>query len=81
MYKLENDLNEMTKSTTYHKMETIDIIITKIINTATKKVEGMKRNVSYLNKKKRCRASLLYSKMQLRKCTGIVVDEDIIKKR
>ena len=81
VYKLENELNEMMKSTIYHQIETVDIIIIKIINTATKKVEGMKRNVPYSNEKKRCRASLLYSKIQLRKCKGIVVDEDIMKKR
>jgi len=41
----------------------------------------MKRNVPYSNEKKRYRASLLYSKIQLRKYKGIVVDEDIMKKR
>jgi len=60
VYKLENELNEMIKSTIYHQIETVDIIIIKIINIATKKVEGMKRNIPYSNEKKRCRVSLLY---------------------
>ena len=41
----------MQVSATHQQMEVMDNMITKIINTATKKVEGMKRNAPYSDEK------------------------------
>ena len=52
-YQLEDELSEMTVAMTYHKIEVMDTIITRIINEAIKKVEGMKRNILFLHIKKK----------------------------
>ena len=62
-------------------MEQIDIIITRMLNTATKKVEGMKRNIPYSKEKRKRRATVLYYKAVLRKMKGIAIDEEIMEKR
>lgn len=53
--------------------------ITRIINTATKKVEEMKWNIQYSEEKKKYRAILMHIKMQLSNLKGLVVNEDIIQ--
>jgi len=47
MYQLENELKDIIESMTYHQMEIVNNIITRIIHTAIKKVEGMRRNMPY----------------------------------
>jgi len=80
-YQLENDLELIRRSATYHQMEQVDEILTRIFNVATKKVEGMRRNILFLSEKERQRAALLYCKMQLRKCKEIAVDNKLMVKR
>ena len=62
-------------------MERIDTIITTISNTATKKVEGMKRNILYSHEKEVRRSELLYWKMMLRKQTGKIINNIIMNQR
>ena len=45
MCEIENTLNEMMISTTHQQLELINELITRTLNAATRKVEGMKRNV------------------------------------
>ena len=52
VYQLEDDLISMKISTTYYQMEVVDNIITRIMNEAIKKIEGMKRNIPFLSIKK-----------------------------
>ena len=59
----------------------MDKIITRILNMATKKVEGMKQTILFSYEKEKRRSIVLYCKMKLREMKGIVVDEDLIAKR
>ena len=81
IYPIEEDLHEMEYITTRQQIETIDQTISKILEVARKKVEGMKRNIPYSNEKKETRALVLYAKMQIRTLKGIKVDKEIMSKR
>jgi len=81
LYSLEEDLNEMSYETTRNKIEVVDEIISRVLETARKKVEGMKRNIPFSREKMRIRAKMLYARMQLRKLKGGRVDVEIMRKR
>ena len=61
-------------------MERIDTTITNILNTATKKVEGIKRNIPYFMRKKYGDLNYCIQKWCLGK-TGKIVGTDIINWR
>jgi len=65
----------------YNDIERIDKAITTILNSATKKVEGMKRNILYSQEKEVRRSELLYWKTLLHKNIGKTFNEDIMNRR
>ena len=64
---MEDDIDNVKYRPMFSNMERINIAITTILNTATKKVEEMKRNIPYLHEKEVQRSELLYWKTILRK--------------
>ena len=81
IYQLEDELEQMKITTTHGQMEQYDNIITRILNVATKSVEGMKRNVPFSKEKEKRRATVLYWKMEIRRIKGINVDIQLKEKR
>ena len=81
IYLLENDLYRMQVSYLNHELEQIDETITTILNTATKKVEGMRRTIPFSNEKEKRRSMVLYCKMKLRQLKGAAVDLNLIESR
>jgi len=63
------------------EIEKVDKLITQILNTATKKIEGMKRSILYSHEKERIRSMVLYSKMKLREIQGKAVDKELLQSR
>ena len=57
-HQIENTLNEMMISATHQQLEAIDELIKRILNTATRKIEGMKRNTPHSKEKQNRRAVL-----------------------
>lgn len=53
IYDIEDDLDCMKISCLNKEIEKVDKLITQILNTATKKVEGMKRSIPYSYEKER----------------------------
>ena len=53
-------LIENCPNPTYQQIETIDEIITLVLNKATKKVEGQRRNVPYSARKAKCQGEIKY---------------------
>ena len=49
----------MEESCTNHEMEVMDTQITNILNVATRKVEGIRRNIPYSHEKEKRRSMLL----------------------
>lgn len=74
---VENDIMNMMNSATWQQIENVDEMASRIFDIARKKVEGMTRNIPYSQEKKKARALILFSKMQLRKLRGIKVDEKL----
>ena len=66
MYLLENDLYLMEVSCLNQEIEQVDQTIMDILNTATKKIEGMRRTIPYSQEKEKRRSMVLYCKMKLR---------------
>ena len=62
-------------------MEQINEIITRILNIVLRKIEGMKRNISYSEELEKRRVNVLYRKIQLRKMREIVINKELIEKR
>ena len=62
-------------------MEVLDELITNILRTATKAVEGMKRNVPYSQEKEKRRSFVLYCKMKLRQLKGIAIDNELMESK
>lgn len=81
IYNIEEEIEQMSIHTTKHQMEQMDQLLTRIFTAATKKVEGMRRNIPYSAEKMKRRANLLYWKMKLRKEEKKVVDEELMEKR
>ena len=52
-----------------------------MLNIATKKVEGIKRNVLFSSEKRQWRAQVLFFKALIQKMKGIAVDKSIMEKR
>ena len=50
----------------HEDIERIDNLITRILNTARKKVEGIKRNIPFSKEKESQRATKLYWKAYIR---------------
>ena len=51
------------------------------MNETIKKVEGMKKNISFSSIKKQWWVNLMYRKMKLQQLKGGKVDEDILQKK
>ena len=81
LYMLENDLDRLEESGINHEMEVLDELITNILRTATKAVEGMKRNVPYSQEKEKRRSFVLYCKMKLRQLKGIAIDNELMESK
>jgi len=81
VYQLEDELEQMKITTSYEQLEHFDELITRILNTATKSVEGMKRNIPFSKEKEKRRAAVLYWKMEIRRIKGINVDNQLKEKR
>ena len=71
----------MKITTTHWQMKNFDNIITRMLNTATKSVEGMKRNVPFSKEKEKRRAAVLHWKIETRRLKGINVDVSLKEKR
>ena len=78
MYQLEDNLTLMKISAIYHQIEVVNNIIIRIMNETIKKVEGMKKNISFSSIKKQWWVNLMYRKMKLQQLKGGKVDEDIL---
>ena len=52
-----------------------------ILNTATKKIEGMRRTIPYSQEKEKRRSMVLYCKMKLRQLKGVAIDVDLMQSR
>ena len=61
IYQLEDELERMDRDCANKDIETIDNLITKMLNEATRKVEGIKRNIPYSHKKEKVRSKVLCS--------------------
>ena len=79
--QLEDELARMKITITHGQMEHFDEIITRMLNAATKSVEGMRRNVPFSKEKEMRRAAALHWKMEIRRIKGINVDEQLKEKR
>ena len=66
IYNLEEELEVMKGTASYHQMEVVDQTITRMIKEAIKKIEGMKRNIPYSSRKKKGWSKVIYYKMKLR---------------
>jgi len=73
-------LIENCPNPTYQQIETIDEIITLVLNKATKKVEGQKRNVPYSARKAQCQGEIKYWKLRGQKEKGLVIDTEELNK-
>ena len=81
IYNVENDLERMERSCSYNEIEVVDEIITRMLQTATKKVEGMKRSIPFSQEKERRRSMVLYYKMKIREIRGGAIDAELKEKR
>lgn len=81
IYLLENELERMNRDCLNEEIEKIDELITQIFREATKKVEGIRRNIPYSHEKEKVRSKVLYSKMKLRELQGKVVNIDLMNSR
>ena len=79
IYQLEDEIEQMKITTIYEQMEKFDEIITRILNTALKSVERMKRNVLFYCEKEKRRAAVLYWKIEMRRLKGIAIDTNLKK--
>ena len=52
-----------------------------MLNEATRKVEGIKRNIPYSHEKEKVCSKVLHSKMKLRELQGKVVDSELMNSR
>jgi len=72
----------LVKSTlTYEEIETIDNLITKVLNAATNKVEGQSRNIPYTKEKVKRQGTMLFWKAKIWQLKGIPVDKEVLRKR
>ena len=77
---MEQDLINMGNNQLNHEMEQVDKLVTRMLNTARKKAEGMRRDVPH-SKEKEKRYVALCLKEVLRLKRGIAGDEVMMKKR
>ena len=61
----------------HSEIELVDESITKMLQTATKKVEGMKCGIPYSEEKEKRRCRVLYYKMMIREFEQKIVDQDL----
>ena len=64
----------MKITATNEQIEQFDQLITRMLNAATRSVEGMKWNVQFLKEKEKRRAAVLCWKMEIRRIKGMQVD-------
>ena len=62
---VEQGLMSIENNPLNHVMEQVDKLITRILNTARKKVEGMRRNMPHSKEKEKRRSMLLCLKEML----------------
>ena len=80
IYNVEESLaNPSTLS--YQQIEHIDNVVTTMLNQARKKVEGMKRNISYSQEKAKRSGTMLFWKSKIRQLKGKPVDTDAMNRR
>ena len=60
VYQLEEELEQMKITTTNEQIEQFDELITRMLNAATRSVEGMKRNIPFSKEKEKRRAAVLH---------------------
>ena len=65
---------------TNEQIEYLDNLITKILNKATKHVEGPMRNTPHSKEKAKRSASIKHWKIKVRKLAGVLADEDELLK-
>ena len=56
-------------------MEKFDELVKRILNAATKSVEGIKCNTPHSKEKEKQGAAVMHWKVEIRKMKGIVVDD------
>ena len=81
IYNVENDLNRMEISCSHNEIEVVDEIMTRMLQVATKKVEGMKRSIPFSQEKESRRSAVLYYKMKIREMKGVAIDSELKDKR
>ena len=81
IYHIENNLSCMQISCINQELEQVDEIITRMLNNAAKKVEGMKRSMPHSKEKEKRRSMVLHCKMKLRELKGSVIDIELKDKR
>ena len=74
-HQLESMITKYQRPT-HQQIEHIDKLITIILNAATKKVEGQRRNIPYSKEKAKRSAIVKYWKMYLRRLKGERIDKD-----
>ena len=68
-------------SLSYEEIEIIDESITKVLNAATRKVEGPRRNILYSVEKVRRQGTLLFWKEKVRQLKRISINNEVLQKR
>jgi len=81
IYQLENKLKNIAQFPIREEIECIDELITRILNEARKKVEGMKRGVPYSREKARIRDTILYWKAYIRRTRRGIDNIEVIERR
>ena len=81
VYQLENKIHNIAQFPIREEIEYIDELITRILNIARKKVEGMKRGVPYSLEKARIRDTILYWKAHIRRNKKGIVNVEVMEKR
>ena len=80
IYNIENEINTIQAHPTYHEMERINELITRVLNISQKKVEGIKRNISLSKEKEIWRGKVLFWKVRICQLIGGIVDIDSMNK-
>ena len=75
LHQIEN-LMANYPNPTYQQIEQFDEVITLVLNKATKKVEGQKKNVPYSAAKVKCQGQIKYWKLQVKQAKGLSIDEE-----
>ena len=75
LHQIES-LIENFPNPTHQQIETLDEIITLVLNKATTKVEGQKRNMPYSTDKARCQGEIKCWKLRIKQDKGMIIDND-----